>query len=171
MHIQESKRVLRQSDLFRDLNEIHLDLVLMVCEEIGYRAGEYIFHQNDPGNALYIVARGQVDILMESQMTQSEPMTVAALGDNDTFGEILLVDEGARSASARCRADTQLLRLSRDRLLKLCYDYPEIGFHIMHRIAAELARKLRSSNQDIREQLFAKTPEASNTATSGIAGT
>ncbi|MGC9397364.1 MAG: cyclic nucleotide-binding domain-containing protein [Anaerolineae bacterium] len=160
MHIQESKRVLRQSDLFRDLNEIHLDLVLMVCEEIGYQAGDYIFHQNDPGDALYIVARGQVDILMESQTTQSAPMTVTVLGDNDTFGEILLVDEGTRSASARCRADTQLLRLSRDRLLKLCYDYPEIGFHIMHRIAAELARKLRSSNQDIREQLFAKTPDA-----------
>lgn len=160
MHIQESKRVLRQSDLFRDLNEIHLDLVLMVCEEIGYRAGEYIFHQNDSGDALYIVARGQVDILMESQTTQSEPMTVASLGDNDTFGEILLVDEGTRSASARCRMDTQLLRLSRDRLLKLCYDYPEIGFHIMHRIAAELARKLRSSNQDIREQLFTETPAA-----------
>lgn len=159
MHIQESKRVLRQSDLFRDLNEIHLDLVLMVCEEISYRAGEFIFHQNDPGDALYIVARGQVDILMESQTTHSEPITVASLGDNDTFGEILLVDEGTRSASVRCRVDTQLLRLSRDRLLKLCYDYPEIGFHIMHRIAAELALKLRSSNQDIREQLFAKTPE------------
>ena len=163
MHIQESKRVLRQSDLFRDLNEIHLDLVLMVCEEIGYRAGEFIFHQNDAGDALYIVARGQVDILIESQTTQSEPMVVTVLGDNATFGEILLVDEGTRSASARCRADTQLLRLSRDRLLKLCYDYPEIGFHIMHRIAAELARKLRSSNQDIREQLFAKTPEEEST--------
>jgi CRP/FNR family cyclic AMP-dependent transcriptional regulator len=160
MHIQESKRVLRQSDLFRDLNEIHLDLVLMVCEEIGYRAGEYIFHQNDSGDALYIVARGQVDILMESQADQSESMTVASFGENDTFGEVLLVDEGTRSASAYCHVDTQLLRLSRDRLLKLCYDYPEIGFHIMHRIAAELARKLRASNQDIREQLFTKTTDA-----------
>jgi CRP-like cAMP-binding protein len=160
MHIQESKRVLRQSDLFRDLNEIHLDLVLMVCEEIGYRAGDYIFRQNDPGDALYIVAHGQVNILIESQTTQSESMMVMVLGDNATFGEILLVDEGTRSASARCQIDTQLLRISRDRLLKLCYDYPEIGFHIMHRIAAELARKLRSSNQDIREQLFAKTPDA-----------
>ncbi|HOU11491.1 MAG TPA: cyclic nucleotide-binding domain-containing protein [Anaerolineae bacterium] len=154
MHLQESKRVLRQSDLFRDLNEIHLDLVLMVCEEISYRGGEYIFHQNDPGDALYIVARGEVDILMEPQNSNNAPMIVATSKPNDTFGEILLVDQGTRSASARCKTDTQLLRISRDRLLKLCYDYPEIGFHIMHRIAAELALKLRSSNQDIREQLF-----------------
>jgi CRP-like cAMP-binding protein len=86
-------------------------------------------------------------------------MTVTVLGENGTFGEILLVDEGTRSASARCRVDTQLLRISRNRLLKLCYDYPEIGFHIMHRIAAELARKLRSSNLDIREQLFSVTDQ------------
>ncbi len=154
MHLQESKRVLRQSDLFRDLNEIHLDLVLMVCEEISYRGSEYIFHQNDPGDALYIVARGEVNILMEPQNSSTAPMVVATSRENDTFGEILLVDQGTRSASARCKTDTQLLRISRDRLLKLCYDYPEIGFHIMHRIAAELAIKLRSSNQDIREQLF-----------------
>jgi len=154
VHLQEIKRVLRQSDLFRDLNEIHLDLVLMVCEEISYRAGEYIFHQNDPGDALYIVARGAVDILMEPLDDKSEPMIVAMFKENDTFGEILLVDQGRRTASARCKADTQLIRISRDRLLKLCYDYPEIGFHIMHRIAAELAIKLRTSNEDIREQLF-----------------
>ncbi len=154
MHLQEIKRVLRQSDLFRDLNEIHLDLVLMVCEEIGYRAGEYVFRQNDPGDALYIVARGVVDILMEPLDDKSEPMTVAVFKENDTFGEILLVDQGRRTASARCKTDTQLIRISRDRLLKLCYDYPEIGFHIMHRIAAELAIKLRTSNEDIRGQLF-----------------
>lgn len=158
MHLQESKRVLRQSDLFRDLNEIHLDLVLMVCEEIGYRGEEYIFHQNDPGDALYIVAHGEVDILMESQNSNNAPMVVTISRENDSFGEVLLVDEGTRSASARCKTDTQLIRISRDRLLKLCYDYPEIGFHIMHRIAAELAIKLRSSNQDIREQLFAAPP-------------
>lgn len=155
MHLQESKRILRQSNLFCDLNEIHLDLVLMVCEEISYREGEYIFHQNDPGDALYIVVRGEVDILVEpSDNSDAAPIRVATSKENDTFGEILLVDQGERSASARCKTDTQLLRISRDRLLKLCYDYPEIGFHIMHRIAAELALKLRSSNQGLHQPLF-----------------
>jgi len=157
MHLQESKRVLRRSGLFRDLNDTHLDMVLIVCEEIAYRNGEYVFRQNDPGDALYIVARGQVNILMDSPATQGEPKMVAVLGENASFGEIFLVDEGTRSAAARCGADTQLLRIPRDRLLKLCYDYPEIGFHIMHRIAAELADKLSSGSKDIREQLFSET--------------
>ena len=53
----------------------------------------------------------------------------------------------------------QLIRISRERLLRLCHDYPEIGFQIMHRMAAELALKLRSSNRGIRDQLFAKKTE------------
>lgn len=159
MHIREIKKILRQCGLFRDLNEIHMDLILMVCEEIGYLAGEFIFHQDDPGDALYIVARGKVTIFLEPQDPLGTPIPMAVSVENNSFGEIILVDEGRRTASARCRTDTQLVRISRDRLLRLCKNYPEIGFHIMHRMAAELALKLRSNNRGIRDQLFAKVLE------------
>lgn len=154
MHLQESKNVLRSSDLFRDLNEIHLDLVLMVCEEANYLAGEYIFFQDDPGDALYILARGDVEILLEPEEEGGKTISIAILPAINTFGEVILVEEGQRTATARCKTDAQLLRIPRNQLLKLCYDYPEIGFHIMYRIAAELALKLQDSNLNIREQLF-----------------
>jgi CRP-like cAMP-binding protein len=173
MHLQESKRVLRQSDLFSDLNEIHLDLVLMVCEEINYVAGELIFQQGEPGDAIYIIARGDVDIFLQSEDAGKEQY-VTTLGAESTFGEVILVEESRRTASARGKSNAQLIRIPRSRLLKLCQDYPEIGFHIMYRIAAELARKLHSSNVNIREQLFPKIgvePTATNTATAGAAGT
>lgn len=173
MHLQESKRVLRQSDLFSDLNEIHLNLVLMVCEEINYVSGELIFEQGEPGNAIYIIARGDVDIFLQSEDAGQEQY-VTTLGAESTFGEVILVEESRRTASARSKSDAQLIRIPRNRLLKLCQDYPEIGFHIMYRIAAELARKLHSSNVNIREQLFPKTsvePTATTTTTAGTAGT
>ena len=151
MHLQESKRVLRQCDLFNDLNEIHLDLVLMVCEEINYVAGKIIFRQGDPGDAIYIIAQGEVEIILESD--EDEELIVATLSEESTFGEVILVEESRRTATARSKG-TQLIRIPRTRLLKLCYDYPEIGFHIMYRIAAELASKLNDSNVNIREQLF-----------------
>ena len=156
MHLQESKRVLRQCDLFSDLNEIHLDLVLMVCEEIKYVAGKIIFHQGDPGDAIYIIAQGEVEIILESKGPEEEGLIVATLGDESTFGEVILVEESRRTAAARSKGSTQLIRIPRARLLKLCHDYPEIGFNIMYRIAAELASKLNDSNVNIREQLFPK---------------
>ncbi len=155
MLLQESKNVLRQSDLFRDLNEIHLELVLMVCEEIGYESGEYLFHQDDPGDALYLIAKGEVEIMLEPDDAKKKELLIAVFGPNTSFGEVILVEESRRTASARCKNDAQLIRIPRARLLKLCYDYPEIGYHIMHRMAAELAAKLRDSNINIREQLFA----------------
>ncbi len=154
MHLQESKEILRKSDLFRDLNDIHLGLVMMVCEESNHLAGEYIFHQDDPGDALYIVAHGEVDIVLEPKEAGESTLFITTLKEEDTFGEVILVEEATRTASVVCRTDVQLLRLPRRRLLKLCHDYPAIGFHIMYRLAAELAHKLHSSNMDIREHLF-----------------
>ncbi len=154
MHLQESKKVLRSSDLFRDLNEIHLDLVLMVCEESNYLAGDFIFHQGEPGDALYILSQGEVAIMLEPENLGEDSLQVATFEAISTFGEVILVEEGQRTASVLCRTDAQLLRIPKDRLLKLCYDYPEIGFRIMYRMAAELAVKLHDSNLTIREQLF-----------------
>lgn len=159
MHLQETKEILRRSSLFRDLNDIHLGLVMMVCEESNHLAGEYIFHQDDPGDALYIVAHGEVDIVLEPKRPGDPPLYITTLKEEDTFGEVILVEEGTRTASVVCRTDVQLLRIPRERLLKLCSDYPAIGFRIMSRLAAELANKLHSSNMDIREHLFGELPE------------
>lgn len=166
MRLEESKHVLHQSDLFNDLNEIHLDLVLMVCEEINYLAGEYLFRQDDPGDAVYIIARGEVEVILEPKNPGEPEISLAAFGENSTFGEVILVQEGNRTASARCKTDAQLIRIPRKRLLKLCYDYPEIGFNIMYRIAAELAQKLGNSNVNIQEQLFAKQSGDESSSTS-----
>lgn len=149
MHLEEIKRALKSSHLFRDLHESHLDLVLMVCEELNYQAGEVIFHQDDPGDALYIIARGQVEIILESEQDK-EAVELAVLEAHDTFGEAILIEKGLRSATARCRTDIALVRLPRQRLIRLVDNYPEIGFYIMRRMAADLMEKLRAANLNIR---------------------
>jgi CRP-like cAMP-binding protein len=158
MHIDESRRVLETSDLFKDLKPAYLDIILMVCEEIRYLAGDYIFREGDPGDAIYLVAQGAVDIVLEPRSDEEAPIAVATMAPTSTFGEVTLVETDARrTASVRCKTDAQLIRIDRGRLLRICRDYPEIGLNVMYRIAAELATKLRSSNLSIREShLFYK---------------
>lgn len=159
MHLDESKRILQQSDLFQDLKEAYLEIILMACEEIRYLAGQYIFHEEEPGDAIYLVAQGAVEVLLEPQSEEESKLPVAVLGPHSTFGEVTLVEEdGLRAASVRCKTDAQLIRITRRRLLQICNDYPDIGFHVMRRIAAELARKLRSSNVNVREYSFFSQP-------------
>jgi CRP/FNR family transcriptional regulator, cyclic AMP receptor protein len=152
MHLEETKRTLMRSDLFQGLRDSYLDIILIICEEARYVAGEYIFREGDPGDSIYLIAQGTVEVLLEPRSDTEEQIPVTTMAPTSTFGELTLVEEnGRRTASVRCRTDAQLVRLGRDRLFRLCNDYPGIGFRVMHRIAAELAAKLRSSNLSIRE--------------------
>ncbi len=165
MHLSESKKALRNSSLFSDLSNIHLDLILMICEEVNYQPGEIIFHQNDPGDALYIIAQGTVEIILEPGDADKEAVVIASLHQYAAFGETILVEEKGRTASIRCHDATQLLRLERERLLALTSDYPEIGFRIMRRMSAELVSKLRIANQKIRDQTLWKSASSAKAAT------
>ncbi|MBN1922328.1 MAG: cyclic nucleotide-binding domain-containing protein [Anaerolineae bacterium] len=153
MHLEKCKDVLRSGTLFKDLNEIYLDLVLMVCEEVTYPAGGVIFRQGDPGDALYIIAAGAVDIVLEPQKTDDQQLVIASLEQLDTFGETILVEEGHRTATARCRIPSTLLRVPRERMVQLTNDYPEIGFRIMRSMAAELTQKLSTANVNLRTRV------------------
>ncbi len=136
-----------------------MDIILMTCEELGLLAGDYVFHEGDPGDAVYVIAQGAVEIVLEPRSEDESPIAVAVMAPTSTFGEVTLVEQdGSRTASARCRTDAKLIRIPRERLLRICRDYPEIGFQVMQRIAAELASKLRSSNLSIREYHLFYTP-------------
>ena len=154
--------ILRQTDIFYGLTEPQLEMVAALCSEVTSKAGEIIFEENSAGDELYVIAKGEVDILVnpalvQSTTTEQSPrlLTIATLRRGQTFGEIALVDQGLRSASARCVSKkTQLLVISRDRLVKMCNAYPDLGYRLMRNIAADLAFKIRGTDLMIREQLL-----------------
>lgn len=79
-----------------------------------------------------------------------------------SFGEVALVDEGLRSASARAaQKETRLLVIQRDKLIMLCETYPQLGYRLMYNLAADLAMKIRNTDLRIREQLLYKPQEKS----------
>ena len=153
---------LKRTDIFYDLTPAHLELIAALCQERNARAGEIIFEENTPGIELFVIVRGEVEILVDPAFVAgspgrkpSGPVTIATLRDGQTFGEISLVDQGLRSASARCATDnTKLLVLPRQKLLSLCETQPELGYRVMKNIAADLAFKIRNSDLAIREQLL-----------------
>jgi CRP/FNR family cyclic AMP-dependent transcriptional regulator len=159
---------LRRTDIFFDLLPAHLEMISAICQARIARAGEIIFEENTPGNELFVIARGEVEILLDPGLVSgansrktSGPVTIATLRDGQTFGEVALVDRGLRSASARCAADhTRLLVIPCQKLLGLCESSPDLGYRIMRNVAADLAFKIRNSDLAIREQLFWRPRQA-----------
>ena len=159
---EEYANILRQTDIFYDLTEPQLDMVATLCSEVTHQAGETVFEENSASDELYVIASGEVDILVNPALVQpvttgqsARPLTIVTLRRGQTFGEIALVDQGLRSASARCASKkTRLLIIPRDRLIKLCDNYPDMGYRLMRNIAADLAFKIRGTDLTIREQLL-----------------
>lgn len=159
--VREYVNTLRRTDVFYDLTETQLEMVAGICTEVEYQMGQIIFEENSAGDELYVIARGEVEILVDPALVQTEPgprsspVTIATLRPGQTFGEIALVDRGLRTASARCASrQTRLLVVPRERLITLCDSYPELGYRVMRNVAADLAFKIRGTDLLIRQQLL-----------------
>lgn len=151
---------LKQSDIFYQFTPTQLELVANLCQEVMFNAGEMIFHENSSSKELYVILQGEVDILINRGVTGALNKTetaIARLRRGQSFGEVALVDEGLRSASARsAQKDTRLLVIPRDKIIMLCETYPQLGYRLMYNLAADLAMKIRNTDLRIREQLLYK---------------
>lgn len=150
--------ILSQADIFEDLTSTQLELIASICSERHYQADDVLFEENTPGDEMYIIANGEIQILVDpallDESDSSGAMTIATLRRGQSFGEVALVDEGLRSASARCsRQDTHLIVIPRDKLMLLCNTYPQLGYRLMRNLAADLAMKIRHTDLQVREQL------------------
>lgn len=153
--------VLRQADIFADISPAQLELVASLCQVREASEGDLIFEENATSDELYVIAEGEVDILVDPALVSrpgrksSGPSAIARLRRGQSFGEIALVDQGLRSASARAASDgLSLVVIPRDRLVLLCESDPVLGFRLMRNLAADLAIKLRNTDLQLRAGLL-----------------
>lgn len=157
--------ILRQADIFYEFTNTQLELVASICEEKTYQVGAVIFAENTPGDELYVIADGEVEIQVDPALVgrgdSHGPQTIATLRRGQSFGEVALVDQGVRSAAARCaKHNTRLLIIPRDKLMLLCDTYPQLGYRLMRNLAADLAMKIRNTDLQVREQLTWTPPSS-----------
>ena len=151
---------LKQSDIFFQFTPTQLELVANLCQEAIFQKNDLIFKENSGSKELYVIVQGEVDIFVDPSLVSSvdlgsENKVIATLRRGQSFGEVALVDEGLRSASAcASQNDTRLLIIPRDKLIMLCDTYPQLGYRLMYNLAADLAMKIRNTDLRIREQLL-----------------
>ncbi|MFZ4812992.1 MAG: cyclic nucleotide-binding domain-containing protein [Phototrophicaceae bacterium] len=150
--------VLKQADIFYEFNNTQLELVSSITEEREYGAGKIIFEENTPGSELFVIADGEVAIQVDPAILGRDSsigaQTIATLRRGQSFGEVSLVDEGLRSARALAlKEETRLIVIPREKLMRLCDTYPQLGYRLMRNLAADLAMKIRNTDLQIREQL------------------
>jgi len=105
--IKELIELLSRCDLLRHLPPQKIEALLPVVHTRRLAPGEILFSAGDPGDALYIVAAGHVEILEGDR-------PLATLSEGDAFGEMALLSGGPRTATVRAAGEVELLELGRD---------------------------------------------------------
>lgn len=141
----ELEEVLLSMPPFQKLNSKLIKLLMKLIHNRVYSANEYIFFQNDPGIALYIIIRGEILI---TQDENGDRFDMALLGHGDFFGELALLDGARRSASAIAMKESQLAVIFRPDLDEFVEAHPKEGVKILRGISTIVATRLRNLNQD-----------------------
>ncbi len=98
-----------------------------------FEPGQAIFREGEPGDSLYIVAEGQVDIMLGARILET-------VGPGGILGELALIDDKPRSASAIARTDCLLAPVNREHFLALVQRTPLFALQVMRAIANRLRR-------------------------------
>ena len=102
-----------------------------------YQKSEAIFAEGSTGSEMYLIHRGKVLLSVRQNEAQQTPLVV--LNPGDFFGEMALVDDSPRSATASAiEDDTELIVMDRTRFLFLVRQQPEFALSLMHTLCQRL---------------------------------
>lgn len=114
--------------------------------------GQVIFHHGDPGGLLYIISKGKVKITFSTP--DGQEATLAILGAGDFFGELALLDDSPRSASAAALETTDTLTLHREDFRRYLDSNPDFALHVLQ----SMARNIRRLNSQLSDIFFLDLP-------------
>lgn len=133
---------------------------------IEFGAGNFIFKEGETGGEMYIIQTGEVEIL---KLSHGESHRLAVLEEGDFFGEMAILEDLPRTASARAHTDCGLLRIDHSTFDQLIRHNPEISIRMLRK----LCHRLRTTNPALLEAdaVQASEPPAEGTSTGVQLGT
>lgn len=131
------------------LSTDELALFARACDSAEARPDEIFFNEGDPGDTLYLLASGRVQILKRIMEGHDELLPIVFPGD--IFGEMTFLDGTARSSSAMALDACLLYTMPRDRFDRLMQDHPAMAHKIFVQMSCILAGRLRATNDRFKD--------------------
>ena len=142
---------LESVNLFRSLAPDELRALRAITQEHRFAAGSEIFREGDPGDGVYVVSNGLVEI--SGLVSGGARRVFSQLGSGEIFGEMAVIERRPRSATATALKDTSVYFIPRDEMLALLQRSPASAFNVLQ----EISRRLREFYQlHLREVLQAE---------------
>lgn len=150
VHPTAAAALLAEVPIFQLLDDEERSQLAADLDFVRYRTGEMIFSYGDPGDSLYVIKSGEVEVFFKDDT--GERIVLETAGKGDFFGELSLLDNGPRTASVVVTRDLEALRVDRHDLDHLLRLHPEAALELLTamgrrmRVTAELLRHTTSRN-------------------------
>jgi len=141
--------VLKTSKLFSGMVASELEVLEHTAQVKSYKAGRNIFQEGDPGDGLYLILEGKVQITC--LLGQDQRTVLSQLDAGDFFGEMALLGDSSRSATAVAREQSELIGFFHPDLLEIINFHPVMGAKVTFGLARTLSERLRYTNTQLRE--------------------
>ena len=134
-------------------DEFSWDSIRTICQYINpviAKKGATVFKEGAKEKSLGIIVKGSIHILKQSG---DKIKKIATLKNSQTFGEMALLDEEPRSATGVAAEETIIFFLSKESLINIADDHPNLGFQILWKISKLLSRHLRKTTGKLVDYL------------------
>ncbi|MBM3839891.1 MAG: cyclic nucleotide-binding domain-containing protein [Verrucomicrobia bacterium] len=98
---------------------------------VPFRAGQVVFKENDPGDAMYVVIEGEVELTIRGN-------PIRAFGRGEVVGEMALISDKPRVGTVTARTDCKLAPINKKRFLLLVQQSPQFSLHMLETMAERI---------------------------------
>lgn len=132
----QPESLLRSIPLFDSLPDDAIAELMTRVRRRRFRSGDIIFHRDDPGSTLYLLESGQVKVYVPTE--EGRDIILAVLRPGQFFGELSLLDNKPRSATAQANEETVTLILEREDFFAFLREHADIALRLLEVLAARL---------------------------------
>lgn len=140
---------LGSADLFEAFSASELESLRDLLKREDFAKGEMVFREGDLGDRLFVITKGEVSIRLKLPGT-SRVQRLATFGPGMVFGEMALIEGKPRSADAHVMCDAVVYSLDAANFDKLQTDHANVAFKIMGNLTRQLAARLRTTSEQLR---------------------
>lgn len=133
---------LKQIPLFSQLDNESLKKIESIIEELTVEKDKFLFYENDPGDAFYIIKEGRVSVL--KNQSDGTRKLIVTLGKGDFFGELALINGECRNATIKCDTDCKFLVISKEKFDVLL----RINLSISVQIIKVITKRLKEESEN-----------------------
>lgn len=139
----------RQSAIGKEMTDADARELLLLSRREDYAAGEELFTEGDPAAEFFLIVSGEVDVIKRGH--ENKPSVLATLGAGSILGETSLLTQESRSATARAKSNSTILRVRWEDFEAFLEENPAGAYKIVFGLARLLAIRLKRINAKITD--------------------